>query len=89
MPRAKRSTDDAAYAIVRVDPPWGGEEVPWENRIKVTKIVFDLSVAHAEADRLNRLNGDKGALYFWQTTHVETFYPVGDPNASKKSEAPV
>ena len=31
---------------------------------------IDLLAAEAEVARLMRLNGDKGAVYFWQTTRI-------------------
>jgi nucleoside diphosphate kinase len=57
------------YAIVRVDI-FQGETVDWINRIKVTRVVWDEEQAAAEVRRLNGLNADKGALYFWQTTEL-------------------
>jgi hypothetical protein len=58
------------YAIVRVDE-FHDESVTWANKIKVTKVVFDRLTAQSEVDRLTRINGGKGATYFWQATHIE------------------
>ena len=57
----------ALFAIVRVDL---GSDGPWRERIGVTKIVSDLKTAKLEADRLQKLNGDKGYEYFWTPTRM-------------------
>ena len=41
-----------------------------QDTITVTKIVLSQEVAESEVARLNTLNADKGAKYFWQTTHL-------------------
>lgn len=68
-----------AYAIVRLDlfqrDPRRDEIVsygsrcPWNAKIRVKRIIFDLDVAEAEVERLNSLvQGD--VLYFWQYTRI-------------------
>jgi hypothetical protein len=41
-----------------------------QDTITVTKIVLSREVAESEVARLNTLNADKGAKYFWQTTRL-------------------
>ena len=56
-----------AFAVVRVDIFFDGEteiDVALENRITVKMIVWSLSQAEAEVDRLNAINKDKGCTYF-------------------------
>ena len=62
------------YAIVRVDD-YGGYDIELRNRIAVKKVVWTQDVAEREVERLNQLNGPKGALYFWQVTRLEQRYP--------------
>ncbi len=59
-----------AFAIVRVDG-FQDDTVTLPNKIRVTKVVFDQITASVEVDRLNQINGGKGATYFSQATHLE------------------
>ncbi|MCP9493996.1 MAG: hypothetical protein MSG64_05990 [Pyrinomonadaceae bacterium MAG19_C2-C3] len=51
------------YAIVRLDEAYAGQ-----NAVTVKSIVTKLDEAEREVVRLNQLNADKGARYFWQAT---------------------
>jgi hypothetical protein len=42
-----------------------------EDRFTVTRIVWDQAFAESEVARLNDLNSDKGAAYFWQATRAQ------------------
>ncbi len=64
-----RTKQRQVYAIVRVDV-FQGDDVQWRNRITVKAIVPSEAIAEREITRLNELNGDKGAVYFWQTTRL-------------------
>ena len=59
--------NEPAFAIIRVDENQRRDET----RFTVTRIVWDESVAEAEVERLNALNADKGARYYWQTTRAQ------------------
>jgi hypothetical protein len=59
--------NEPAYAIIRVDPHMKRDE----DRLTVTRIVWDQEFAESEVARLNHLNSDKGAHYFWQATRAE------------------
>jgi hypothetical protein len=59
------------YAILRFDELAESTE-PIENRVTVTKLMQEQSAADSEVSRLNKLNGSKGAKYFWQTVRLET-----------------
>jgi hypothetical protein len=61
---------DHAYAIVRVDTD-AADDVPFNVKITVKKIVADADVAEAEVKRLNELNPGKGCTYFYQVTRLE------------------
>ena len=61
---------DHVFAIVRVDT-YDELEVPLENAVIVKKVVWTQYDAEAEVERLNRLNKDKGCVYFWQVTRLE------------------
>ena len=61
------------FAIVRVDE-FLDAVVACRERITVKEIVWTRQAAESEVARLNALNANKGAEYFWQTTRVE---PVG------------
>ena len=55
------------YVVIRVD---GTINSPQEanDRIAVTKVLPDFEEATKEVERLNKLNGSKGAYYFCRTT---------------------
>jgi hypothetical protein len=59
-----------AFAIVRVDA-FQDDKTPWDIRVTVTRVVWDEETARSEVERLNRLNGERGAVYFWQSTRVD------------------
>jgi hypothetical protein len=59
-----------AYAIVRVDT-FQDDKTPWVIRVTVTRVVWDEKTARSEVERLHRLNGERGAVYFWQFTRVD------------------
>jgi hypothetical protein len=62
------------FAIVRLDAtPQPGEPLD-PARVTVKEILPTLEEAEAEVARLNRLNADKGSVYFWQTTR---YFPAG------------
>lgn len=57
------------YAVVRHDefqPP----STPIENMVTVTRVFSVESRAHAEVERLSKLNQDKGCRYFVQVTRL-------------------
>jgi hypothetical protein len=59
------------YGIIRVDQFRGlvePEKLPLT--ITVKKIVREYETAKAEVERLNKLNSDKGCIYFWQVTRL-------------------
>jgi hypothetical protein len=58
------------YAIVRYDE-FQGAETPIENRVTVTRVVYEEETARAEVARLNNLNAEKGCRYFCQTTRLD------------------
>ena len=61
-----------AFAIVRLDPyPNVDTEVESGTAITVTKVVREQEIAEAEVERLNGLNGPKGASYLWTITRLE------------------
>ena len=57
------------YAVVRVD-----DSQSTEDAITVKEILPTMEEAAQEAERLNALNSDKGARYFWQATR---YFPEG------------
>ena len=65
----KEETVHHVFAVVRYDAFQDASVLP-QNRITVTKIVSNEEAARAEVDRLNRLNGGKGCIYFWQVTSI-------------------
>jgi hypothetical protein len=58
--------NEPAFAILRFDSYLKSEE----DRITVTRIVWDEETADAETKRLNELNADKGSRYVWQATRA-------------------
>ena len=75
------------FAIIRIDsdpPPGlsasgsGVDPTSLANRsiaeVTVTSVVPSAEAAIEEVDRLNRLNGAKGARYYWVATR---YYPEG------------
>jgi hypothetical protein len=60
---------EPAFAIVRVDE-FQPETASPEVRITVKEIVFSLTLAQQEVERLSRLKADKGCVYFWTPTRV-------------------
>jgi hypothetical protein len=70
---------EEAYAVVRLDlyhEPLTVDAIRAEPDIFVTvrEVVPTLEEAKQEAARLNDLNAEKGAFYFWQGTR---FFPDG------------
>ena len=57
------------YAVVRIED---GESI--EVAITVVEILPTMDQAIQETERLNKLNNDKGARYFWQATR---YFPDG------------
>jgi hypothetical protein len=57
------------YAVVRID-----QRDSLEDAISVTAILPTMEEAVSEVARLNELNKDKGAYYFWRTTR---YFPNG------------
>ena len=47
-----------------------GDDVPWTNKITVTKVVASEADADLEVARLTELNRGKGCVYFWQVTKI-------------------
>jgi len=58
------------FAIVRVDTFFRPDVEP-QTAITVKTVAWTREAAEAEVARLNRLNGDKGTVYFWQVTRLE------------------
>jgi len=59
----------AVFAVVRVD-----DACHVEAAITVKEILPTMEEAVKEVERLNKLNQDKGAYYFWQATR---YFPLG------------
>jgi hypothetical protein len=72
----------AVYAVLRVDG-YLPDSVDIENRITVKEVVHEQRAAILEVDRLNRLNGHRGCVYFWQTTRL---YPAGTTAGPQRGE---
>ena len=65
------------YVVVRVDGTINSQEEA-NDRIAVTKVLPDFEEATREVERLNKLNGSKGAYYFCRATR---YYPtISDSN---------
>ena len=58
------------YAIIRYETD-AEQMAPIDFRVTVKKIVSDPHYAATEVQRLNDLNKDKGAYYFYQVTRLE------------------
>jgi ferredoxin-fold anticodon binding domain-containing protein len=71
------------FAIVRVDT-YDGLEVPLEERISVTKVLWSEQDAAREVERLSRLNAGKGCRYFWVLTRL-----VDEPGPACQTAAEV
>ena len=61
---------EPGYAIIRLDE-FLGEDVALQSKVTIKRIVWNLELAEAEVDRLNKLNEEKGCHYFWQYTRVD------------------
>jgi hypothetical protein len=73
VPAQPNARFDHAYAILRLDDP-SGQDVS-ESDVTVRKVVWSQEAAESEVSRLNSLNADKGARYFWQITRIERRKP--------------
>ena len=60
---------EQVFAIVRFDNFYDSS-VALEDRVTVTKVLFDREGAEAEVRRLNKVNGDKSCVYVWQATRL-------------------
>jgi SAM-dependent methyltransferase len=63
------NTKVQVYAVVRID-----DSQAIEDAITVKEILPTIEQAMREVERLNKLNSDKGARYFWQATR---YFPDG------------
>ncbi len=61
---------DHAFAIVRIDT-FLGLDPSARDAISVKKVVRSAEAAEREVARLNSLNQDRGATYFWTITRLE------------------
>ena len=58
------------YALVRIDD--FGPDIPFNaDSVVVTKVFSDQEKAESEAERLNKLNGEKDCHYFVRITRME------------------
>jgi hypothetical protein len=64
---------EEVFAILRWDGFLGSDTAP-QGRVTVKEVVRSQALAEAEVVRLNALNEDKGAHYWWQTTRL---FPQG------------
>jgi hypothetical protein len=62
---------DHAFVILRIDC-FQGSETPLEDKVTVTKILFDGDAAEKEVERLNSLHPDSRVRYFSQLARLET-----------------
>lgn len=60
---------EQVFAIVRFYN-FHDSSVAIENRVTVTKVLFEREAAEAEVLRLNKVNGDKSCVYAWQVTRL-------------------
>jgi hypothetical protein len=68
-----------AYAVLRLDlepteiASGAVKLTPDELKMRLTvkKVVPTVERAEAEVKRLNKLNSEKGSIYFWQYTRIE------------------
>jgi hypothetical protein len=67
------------YAVVRID-----QRDSIEDSIAITAILPTMEEASFEVERLNGLNKDKGAHYFWRTTR---YFPKGKSMDDKGDKA--
>jgi hypothetical protein len=61
---------DHAFAILRFDADMAEQFGMSPEHITVKEVVWTEEAASREVERLNRLNSDKGAIYFWRLTRV-------------------
>ena len=59
------------FAVIRVDT-FHDSSTHVEDKITVTKIFRTQESAEQEVERLNKLNAQKGSIYFWKITRLET-----------------
>jgi urease accessory protein UreE len=66
---SKNAKFNHVFAIIRLDTFQEGASV--EEKMTIPKVVLTQETAEKEVERLNELNGSKGAFYFWQMTRLE------------------
>ncbi len=59
------------FAILRFDAYMVEEFGMKTDYITVTKVVRSEEIAGREVERLNRLNGAKGSVYFWRSARLD------------------
>ena len=69
---------DHVFVILRFDADMVAEFGMRVDFIHVKKVVRSEEVASREVDRLNRINGDKGAIYFWRSARLDRDLRIGD-----------
>lgn len=59
------------FAIIRIDKIKSRRIFNYDELVIIKKIVWTQIKAEAEVIRLNKLNNNKGCIYFWQLTRIE------------------
>jgi hypothetical protein len=74
------------FAILRYDS-FQDAACPIDQRITVKKIVTTAEHAESEVVRLNQLNADKGAIYFYQITRLDDETKTTSSNTAQIAES--
>lgn len=61
---------EQVFAILRFDADMAAEFGMKTDYISLKKVVRSEEQAIGEVERLNQLNGDKGAIYFWRSARL-------------------
>jgi hypothetical protein len=59
------------FVIFRFDTPMAAEFGMDPEHVAVKKVVRSEEIANREVERLNRLNGSKGSVYFWRSARLD------------------
>lgn len=70
MPWKPNAKYEHVFVVIRFETEPAHSDQAIEQRITATCAFWSKEEAEAEVDRLNRINQDKGCVYFWEVARL-------------------
>ena len=78
---------DHVFVVFRFDANMAAEFGMDAEHVAVKKVVRSEEIAIREVERLNRINGDKGAVYFWRSARLDRDLRMEDEPESVETQS--